>query len=67
MVNNLHNELSELELQYHELCAIENGTIVLVAKSLAAEGVLEVMHIKELADKFNLVTRWDGQNIKITR
>jgi hypothetical protein len=67
MINNLHNELSRLELQYHELGAITNGTIVLVAKSLAGEGVFEVMQIKELADKFNLVTKWDGQSIEITR
>ena len=67
MIISLYNELSKLELKYHELGAITNGTIVLVAKSLAGEGVLEVMSIKELADKFSLITKWDGKNIEITR
>ncbi len=67
MINRLYDTLSRQELHYHELGAIENGTIVLVAKSMDAEGVLEVMRIKELADKFNLITKWDGCNIQIGR
>lgn len=65
MIDNLHNELINFKLQYHELEPSNCKTIALHAKSLDAEGINEVMRIKEMADKFNLTTRWDGQNIEI--
>ena len=67
MIKRLHNVLSNLDLKYHALDSVNDDTIVLVAKSLDAEGVMEVMRIKELADQYNLITRWDGSNIEIGR
>lgn len=67
MIKRFHNVLSNLELKYHALDSVNDDTIVIVAKSLDAEGVMEVMYIKELADKYNLITRWDGSNIEIRR
>ena len=67
MINSLHNKLRDLELKYHELGETSDGTILLTAKSLDPEGVMEVMRIKELADSFNLTTKWDGQNIQIAK
>lgn len=67
MIRSLHKMLEELGLEYHRLEAVKNGTIVLVAKSLAAEGIAEVMRVKELADKCDLTARWDGKNIEIRR
>ncbi|WP_345975819.1 hypothetical protein [Sulfurimonas sp. HSL3-7] len=67
MIKRLHNVLSNLELKYHMLDSVNEDSIVLVAKSLDAEGVMEVMYIKELADKYSLVTKWDGSNIEIRR
>lgn len=65
MIQRLYETLSRQELLYHELGAIDNGTIIIVAKSMDAEGVMEVMRIKELADKYHLITQWDGSNIRI--
>jgi hypothetical protein len=59
--------LSSTTLEYHELGAVEDGTIVLIAKSLDAEGIFEVMRIKEMADMFDLNIMWDGQNIQIAK
>jgi len=67
MLKTLHKMLDEIGLKYHKLEGVENGMIVLVAKSLAAEGIAEVMRIKELADKFDLTAKWDGKNIEIRR
>jgi hypothetical protein len=67
MINSFRNMLADLELKYHELGEISDGTILLVAKSLDPEGVMEVMRIKELADSFSLTTKWDGQNIQIAK
>ena len=65
MIKSLYNALSKLELEYHELGEIINETIVLTAKSLDAEGISEAIRINELAATFNLITKWDGQNIEI--
>ena len=67
MIYSLHEMLSSTTLEYHELGAVKDGTIVIIAKSLDAEGILEVMRIKEMADMFNLITKWDGQNIQIAK
>jgi len=67
MIRSLHKMLDELGLEYHKLEAVQNGTIVLIAKSLAAEGIAEVMRIKELADRCELTAKWDGRNIEIRR
>ncbi len=67
MIYSLHKMLSNTALKYHELGEVQGETIVLIAKSLDAEGVFEVMHIKEMADMFNLTTKWDGQNIQIVK
>lgn len=67
MIESLYNALLESELKYHVLGAISNGTIVLTAKSLDAEGISEIIRINELAGKYNLVTKWDGENIEIKR
>lgn len=67
MIKRLHNVLSNLDMKYHALDSVNDDTIVIVAKSLDAEGVMEVMYIKELADKYNLITKWDGCNIEIRR
>ncbi|MGB6019548.1 MAG: hypothetical protein WBF77_08120 [Sulfurimonadaceae bacterium] len=67
MIKSLHNALSELELEYHELGEIINETIILTAKSLDAEGISEVIRINELAATFNLITKWNGHSIEIKK
>jgi hypothetical protein len=67
MIYSLHDKLSNAALKYHELGAVKDETIVLIAKSLDAEGIFEVMLIKEMADMFDLTTKWDGQNIQIEK
>ncbi len=67
MIKGLYNALAALELEYHHLGEITDGVIVLTAKSLDAEGIAEVIRINELAEKYNLVTKWDGENIEIKR
>ena len=67
MIESLHNALSELELEYHELDEIVNDTIVLTSKSLDAEGISEVIRINELAAEFHLITKWDGETIRIKK
>ena len=67
MCRNLYNELSIMNLKYHELCALEGDKIFLTAKSLIPEGIEEAMLIKNTADRYRLCTMWDGENIEITR
>ena len=67
MIYSFHKKLSNAALKYHELGAVQDETIVLIAKSLDAEGIFEVMRIKEMADLFDLTTQWDGQNIQILK
>jgi hypothetical protein len=67
MINGFYNKLLSIELEFHEIASSDSESIVLHAKSLDAEGIFEVMRIKELADKFRLQTKWDGQDIEITR
>ena len=61
----LYEELKTLNLQHHVLEDISKEAVMLVAKSLDPEGVDEVMRIKKIADKYGLVTVWDGKNIEI--
>ena len=65
MIESLHYELSQLELEHHELGEIVNGSILLTAKSIDAEGISEVIRINELAAEFRLIAKWDGENIQI--
>lgn len=67
MIKSLYNALCELDLKYHHIGEIGEGVILLTAKSLDAEGIDEVIRINELAAKFHLVTKWDGENIQIVR
>lgn len=67
MITSLHNALSGLNLEYHILGEIQDGIIVITAKSLDAEGISEVILINELATQFNFITKWDGHNIQIAR
>jgi hypothetical protein len=67
MIKSFYQKLLSLELEFHEIAAANGSSVVLHAKSLDADGILEVMRIKELADKFRLQTKWDGQDIEITR
>lgn len=67
MITNLYEQLLGLELQFHEIASANSSSIVLHAKSLDAEGIFEVMRIKELADQYKLHTKWDGQDVEITR
>ncbi len=67
MIRSLHNALSGLNLEYHILGEIEEGVILLTAKSLDAKGITEVILINELATQFNFITKWDGHNIQIAR
>ncbi|HBM34865.1 MAG TPA: hypothetical protein DDZ71_01005 [Sulfuricurvum sp.] len=65
VVRNLYNELSRMELKYHELLELEGHKIFLAATALIPEGIEEAMHIKRLADEYRLCTVWDGENIEI--
>ncbi len=65
MINRFYNTLLDIKLEYHLLREIRDGVIVLTAKSLDAEGIAEVIRINELAATFNLITKWDGENIQI--
>jgi hypothetical protein len=67
MIKSFYQKLLNLELEFHEIAAVNGSSIVLHAKTLDADGVFEVMRIKELADKFRLQTKWNGQDIEITR
>jgi len=67
MLKNLYNELSRMDLKYHELLEIEGHKIFLAATTLLPEGIEEAMLIKSLADKYRLCTVWDGKNIEIIR
>ncbi len=65
MIKSLHYELSQLELEYHELGEIVNGSILLTGKSIKPESIAEVILINELASEFRLIAKWDGENIQI--
>ncbi|MDX1295314.1 MAG: hypothetical protein R3302_03550 [Sulfurimonadaceae bacterium] len=67
MFQNLYNELSRLELKYHQLGKRIDEKIVLRATSLDPRGIDEVMMIKGMADRVNLYTNWDGQNVTIVK
>lgn len=67
MLTSLHNALSGLTLEYHILGAVQDGAIVLTATSLDPKGISEVILINELATQFNLITKWDGHNIRIAK
>ena len=66
-MTNLHNALSSLNLEYHILGEIDDGVILLTAKSLDPNGISEVILINEIATQYNLITKWDGQNIRIAK
>lgn len=67
MMTGLHNALSGLNLEYHTLGDIQDGVILLTAISLDPKGISEVILINEMATQFNLVTKWDGHNIRIAK
>lgn len=67
MFHNLYNELSGMELKYHKLGKQSDEKIVVRGISLDPRGVDEVMMIKSMADRVNLFTKWDGQNITIVK
>ena len=66
-LKNILTELERLTFQYHEMGSIENDKIILKGISLDPNGIEEAMKIKEMADKYNLHTLWDGQDIEILR
>lgn len=67
MLKNLYNELSRMNLKYHELLSVEGHKIFIIATTLLPEGIEEAMRIKTLADTYRLCTVWDGENIEIIR
>lgn len=66
MLHNFYNRLSKISLKYHQLTPFEDHRVLVRAKSLSPYGVDEVMRIKQLADKFDLHTYWDGRDIKVS-
>lgn len=66
-LHNLYQALANFELKFHELMPLDDNTVTLLGKSLAPEGIDEVMKVKDIADRLNLVTSWDGQHIEIKR
>ncbi|MDA3946650.1 MAG: hypothetical protein PF439_08230 [Helicobacteraceae bacterium] len=67
MINRFYNTLLDVDLEYHLLREVRDGVILLTATSLDGEGIAEVIRINELAATFNLITKWDGENIQISK
>lgn len=66
-LSTLYSELSKVNMQYHTLAPLGKGCIKVMAKVMDPEGIVEVMRIKELADKYKLMARWDGKDVLISR
>lgn len=67
MLSDLYAELTSVEFQYHEISSFCDECIGLVTKTFEPDSVLEVIQIKALADKYDLITTWNGKDITIKR
>jgi len=65
MIRNLYNELSRMNLQYHELADMDENKIFLTATALIPEGIEEAIQIKRIAERYQFCALWDGENIEI--
>jgi len=65
MLEKLYDALSKIDWKYHVLDKPDGDKIMMKGISMDPQGIIEVMHIKELADEYRFNAKWDGQNVRI--